>query len=208
MTVTPGRRPPPTLVDANRLWVDSRARFEIGLRVEGGALADLGARGETALDVGTGRRGLGARVALTRLGATSVTALDVHRASVDAARAALADLGDRVVVREGDATALPSADDSQDLVVSLHTLHHVVDWRSAVREYARVLRPGGRLAYAEMTARFVDSRPLRAVSRHPADRFSEDELLLALGAAGFDVPARTHRSRAGGRWLLGVATRR
>ena len=32
-----------------------------------------------------------------------------------------------------------------------------------------MLRPDGRLYSCEMTARFVDSRPLRAVSRHPAD---------------------------------------
>lgn len=195
-------------MDANRLWVDSRLRYRIGLAVEGGMLADLGARGATCLDVGTGRRGLGARVAVTRLGATDVRAFDVHQASVESARRELADLGGRVRVEQGEATALPVGDGEVDLVVSLHTLHHVVDWPTAVAEYARVLRPGGRLAYAEMPSRFVDSRLLRAVSRHPADRFTEDELLAALEAAGFDVPARRHRSRAGGCWLLGVATRR
>ncbi|KQS73780.1 hypothetical protein ASG41_00220 [Modestobacter sp. Leaf380] len=195
-------------MDANRVWVDSRLRFRIGLGVEGRVLSELGARGTTALDVGTGRRGLGARVAVTRLGADDVRAFDLHQASVESSRRALADLGDRVRVERADATALPVADDAVDLVVSLHTLHHVVDWPAAVAEYARVLRPGGQLAYAEMTARFVDNPVLRAVSRHPADRFTEDELLAALEGAGFDVPARRHRSRAGGCWLLGVATRR
>ncbi len=195
-------------MDANRLWVDSRLRYRIGLDVEGAVLADLGARGAICLDVGTGRRGLGARIAVTRLGATDVRALDLHQASVESARRALADLGDAVRVERADATALPVGDAEVDLVVSMHTLHHVLDWPAAVAEYARVLRPGGRLAYTEMTARFVDSRLLRAVSRHPADRFTADELLAALEDAGFDVPARRHRSRAGGCWLLGVATRR
>jgi ubiquinone/menaquinone biosynthesis C-methylase UbiE len=208
MATTPRRRPPPTVIDATRLWVDSRARYEIGLRAEGATLARLGAGGRRALDVGTGRRGLGARVAVTALGAAEVLAVDVHETSVEAARRALADLGDRVVVERADATALPVDPGSQDLVVSLHTLHHVVDWPAAVAEYARVLRPGGQLAYAELTSRVVDSRWLRLVSRHPADRFDEDELLAAFEDAGFDVPARAHRSRAGGRWLLGVATRR
>jgi len=206
MTAT--RRPPPTLVDATRLWVDSRPRHAAGLRWEGATLAALGARGERCLDVGTGRRGLGARVAVTALGASRVHAVDVHPASVRSARRALADLGERVTVEQADATALPVPDASQDLVVSLHTLHHLPDWTAALAEYARVLRPGGRLAYAELTARLLDARWFRLVSRHPADRFSEDELLAGLEDAGFDVPARTHRSRAGGRWLLGVATRR
>src|SRR4028119_44862 len=85
---------PPTYVNANRLWVDSRLRYEIGLRGEGrilhrpGArggrrggvaararygvglggggriLPRLGARGAVAVEMGTGRRGLGARVAV------------------------------------------------------------------------------------------------------------------------------------------------
>lgn len=198
----------PTYLDANRVWVDSRVRHQAGLRLEGPALARLGAHGRQCLEVGTGRRGLGARCAVELFGAEQVLALDLHPASVESARRHLADLGDRVRVEVGDATALPVDDDSQDLVVSFHTLHHVEDWRTAVAEYARVLHPGGRLAVAEMTSRFVDARWLRPVSRHPADRFSELDLLTALEGAGFDVPARAYRSRAGGRWLLGVAQRR
>ena len=79
-------------MDANRVWVDSRLRFRIGLGVEGRVLSELGARGATALDVGTGRRGLGARVAVTRLGADDVRAFDLHQVSVESSRRALADL--------------------------------------------------------------------------------------------------------------------
>ena len=207
-TGPPPPAPPPTVVDATRLWVDSRLRYELGLRVEGATLAALGARGARCLDVGTGRRGLGARTALTALGATEVRAFDLHQASVEATRRALADLGERVCVQRADATALPVDSGSQDLVVSLHTLHHAVDWPAVVAEYARVLRPGGQLAYAELTRSLLDARWFRLVSRHPADRFTEDDLLRGLESAGFDVPARAHRSRVGGRWLLGVATRR
>ena len=82
------------------------------------------------------------------------------------------------------------------------------DTSAVVAEYARVLRPGGQLAYTELTSALIDARWFRLVSRHPADRFTEDDLLRGLEEAGFDVPARTHRSRVGGRWLLGVATRR
>jgi 2-polyprenyl-3-methyl-5-hydroxy-6-metoxy-1,4-benzoquinol methylase len=96
---------------------------------------------------------------------------------------------------------------SVDLVVDLHALHHIEDWRAAVRECARMLRPGGRLALAEMTSRFVDAPWLRAVSRHPADRFDADELLAELRGAGFEVGPGDVVRRAGDRWVAAVARR-
>jgi ubiquinone/menaquinone biosynthesis C-methylase UbiE len=198
---------PPTYVNANRLWVDSRLRYEIGLRVEGRILQRLGARGDRVVEIGTGRRGLGARVAVERLGAREVTAVDLYPATVGRARLRCADLADRVTFRVGDATALPVDDASADLVVDFHALHHIPDWRAAVAEAARVLRPGGQLALTEMTARFVDAPWLRAVSRHPADRFSTDELLAHLRACGLEVPPGRLRRAAGDRWIQAVATR-
>ncbi len=201
------RTAPPTYVDANRLWVDSRLRYAFGRRLEGRGLARLGARGERCVEIGTGRRGLGARCAVDFLGATEVVAYDVHPASVERTGTALADLGDRVRVEVGDATALPEADASADLVLSLHALHHIADWRAAVAEVARVLRPGGRFAFAEMTSRIVDARWLRAVSRHPEDRFDVDQLLAELRTHGLRVASDDVAVRAGGRWVLGVAHR-
>jgi ubiquinone/menaquinone biosynthesis C-methylase UbiE len=202
------RTAPPTYVDADRVWVDSRLRYEIGLRVEGPTLARLGARGERCLEIGTGRRGLGARVAATQLGARQVVAFDVHPASVRRATARTADLRDRVRIEVGDATALPVADGNCDLVVSFHAFHHIEDWRAAVAECARVLRPGGQLALAEMTSRFIDARWLRAVARHPVhDRFDQDELLAELRRHELPVAPGAVVARAGGRWVQAVATR-
>jgi ubiquinone/menaquinone biosynthesis C-methylase UbiE len=198
---------PPTYLNANRLWVDSRLRYEIGSRVEGRVLARMGARGARVVEIGTGRRGLGARVAVEQFGATEVTAFDLHAASVGRARMRCADLADRVTFRVGDATALPVDDASVDLVVDFHALHHIADWRAAVAEAARVLRPGGRLALTEMTARFVDAPVLRAVSRHPADRFSTEQLLAELRARGLEVPPDRLRRAAGDRWIQAVATK-
>ena len=197
---------PPTYVDANRLWVDSRLRYELGRRLEAQGLQRLGARGTRAVDLGTGRRGLGARAAVELFGASEVDAYDLYDDSVARARTRLLDLGDRVRVHRGDAGSLPLATGSVDLVVCFHALHHMQDWRAGVAEAARLLRPGGLFAFAEMTSKFIDARWLRAVSRHPADRFGTDQLVAELRAQGLEVGDRLER-RLGDRWLLGVATR-
>lgn len=52
---------------------------------------------------------------------------------------------------EGVAEKLPQADASVDLVVSFVALVDIPDFRQAIREMARVLRPGGRCVVANMT---------------------------------------------------------
>jgi ubiquinone/menaquinone biosynthesis C-methylase UbiE len=51
-------------------------------------------------------------------------------------------------VLQCDATRLPFADDSFDTVIANHMLYHLDDPRAALREFARVLRPGGHVAAA------------------------------------------------------------
>jgi ubiquinone/menaquinone biosynthesis C-methylase UbiE len=48
---------------------------------------------------------------------------------------------------EADAQALPLPDASFDAVTVISMLHHVPDWRAAMAEARRILRPGGRLAH-------------------------------------------------------------
>lgn len=43
-----------------------------------------------------------------------------------------------------DLTKIPFATDSFDVVVCFHVLEHIIDDREAVRELARIVRPGGR----------------------------------------------------------------
>jgi ubiquinone/menaquinone biosynthesis C-methylase UbiE len=47
-----------------------------------------------------------------------------------------------------DATSLPFADEAFDLVVSGECLQYVSDWRRAIDEFHRVLKPGGILVFS------------------------------------------------------------
>ena len=89
----------------------------------------------TALDIGAA--GGGNTRVLRGLGC-SVTALEY---GADGAQVA-SERG--LAVLRGDATALPVADDSLDLVVAFDVLEHIVDDDAAVTEVLRVLRRDGR----------------------------------------------------------------
>ena len=201
---------PPTYVDATRLWVDSRPRAFVQRRAEAAILRRLGGEvpGGIVLDLGAGRRGTGLRLALEVFGAARADGIERYPASVAASRAAVADLGERVEVREGDATAFDAAAGSYDAVFGYHVLHHAEAWRVVVGEAARVLRPGGRFYSCEMTARFVDSRPLRAVAFHPADGDRPTPAGMAEACEGAGLTVLAQETRLAGCWTALVATRR
>ena len=70
-------------------------------------------------------------------------------------RVARAGKGERVELREGRAEELPFADGSFDGVTSTYLLRYVDDPAATLRELARVVRPGGRIASLEF---FVPDR--------------------------------------------------
>ncbi|MFF2009559.1 class I SAM-dependent methyltransferase [Streptomyces sp. NPDC058195] len=62
---------------------------------------------------------------------------------------------ERGVVLRSDIRSLPLKDGVVDGVVCSGVLHHLPEWRRALREAARVLRPGGRLIVREPNARYA-----------------------------------------------------
>jgi ubiquinone/menaquinone biosynthesis C-methylase UbiE len=117
-----------------------RVRFQ-ALRA---AIGD-GARNRRVLDVGCGT-GRGPLL-LARLGFTNITALDYTSAMLAIAKQKCADsqAGSAIRLLRGDAFALPFADASFDLVVSLRFVHmfRFSLQREVIAEMARVCRPGG-----------------------------------------------------------------
>ncbi len=97
-----------------------------------------------ALDVGCGE---GRFCRMLKAAGVRATGIDPTPAMIAAARQR--DSGGDY--RPGNAEALDFADASFDLVVSYITLVDIPDFRAAIREMARVLRPGGSLLMANLT---------------------------------------------------------
>jgi ubiquinone/menaquinone biosynthesis C-methylase UbiE len=140
--------------------------------------------GGRALEVGCGR-GVGADLILGSFGAATVDAFDLDPRMVARARKRLRAHGPRVRLWVGDATAIPVPDASYDAVFDFGIIHHVPEWRSALVQIRRVLRPGGRF-YAEEVLRPLIVHPVvRRLLEHPQhDRFDSADFASALHQAG------------------------
>jgi len=98
-------------------------------------------------------------------------------------------------------------DASYDAVFEFGIIHHVEDWRAALAEIARVLRPGGRFFFEEVTATALARPSYRLLFDHPAeDRFTAGEFLAECGRHSLAVGERW-ATRVGGDYLFGVAER-
>lgn len=136
----------------------TQKRFLVQLSARRDKVLDMArlAEGETLLDVGCGE-GLIAFGALER-GAARVIFSDISDDLLAFCREAAADLGllDRCQFVNAQADKLDAtADASVDVVTTRSVLIYVVDKRTAFAEFARVLRPGGRISLFEPINRFA-----------------------------------------------------
>ncbi|MFV3114621.1 MULTISPECIES: class I SAM-dependent methyltransferase [Gordonia] len=185
-------------------------------RYEARVLTALGGRtpGARVAELGCGS-GYGTRLILDEFGAARVDAVDLDPAMISRARHRLRRHTGRAHLARGSATDLRSAfhdvgggqNGTYDAVFDFAIIHHIPNWREALDEVARVLKPGGRFFFDEVTATALARPTYQVLFDHPSeDRFTAGEFLHELSRHGLDVGERW-RTRIGGDYLLGVATR-
>ena len=138
-----------------RLWTrwapiyDLRVRLFLRWRKD--AVRALRPRlGDTVLDLACGT-GLNFPHIVERIGPEGrIVGVDLTRAMLVRARRRLARGGWRnVALVEGDAASLPLASESCEAVLCSYGMVIIPDYRGAIREAVRVLKPGGRLVLLE-----------------------------------------------------------
>ena len=125
-------------------WDDMRRTF-FGEGVRDAAMRAAGiAPGSLVADVGTGT-GFLAEAALDA--GARVIGIDASEGMLSQARARFA--GREFDARRGDVDALPVDDAQADAVLANMVLHHAPDPARAIREMARILKPGGTLVITD-----------------------------------------------------------
>lgn len=175
-------------------------------------LVRLGGRldGGRALEIGCGS-GYGTQLIIERMGASSVDAVDPDPRMVERARRRLRRHTNVVRVVHGDALnlveAVEAGEGSYDAAFDFAVIHHIEDWRAALEEVARILRPGGRFYFVEVTSAALTRPTYRRLFDHPEhDRFAAGQFLAELPRHGLEVGPRW-KTFVGSDYVLGVARR-
>ena len=192
---------------AETALMNNPIRRAIQRRVESPMLLRFGGSvdGERVLEIGCGQ-GVGTEIILEQFGAAHVTACDLDPGMVDLARRRLAPFCDRVSLSVADAQHLEAPDDRFDAVFDFGIIHHIPDRKAAIAEVRRVLRPGGRFFFEEVTTHALDRWSYRTFLDHPEhDRFGAFGFVHELEQQGLHVGDRA-TTRFFGDFVIGVAT--
>ena len=161
------------------------------------------AAGERLLDVGCGTGTLLARLVAERPG-VEAWGVDLSTGMLQVARRKLPP---RIPLLAADVQRLPLATSSFSVVVSSSSLHYWPRPALALREIARVLRPGGRLVLTDWCNDFVTIRAmdlaLRVFDSAHQRAYTSEECERLLADAGFlDIKIERYRID----WFWGMMT--
>jgi ubiquinone/menaquinone biosynthesis C-methylase UbiE len=90
----------------------------------------------------------------------------------------------------GNIRHIPAVGASYDAVFNFGAIHHVVRWRQALAEIARVLKPGRPFYCEEILSKYI-THPLwgRFMDHPQEDRFDTPQFISALQQNGFSIRA-------------------
>jgi len=165
----------------------ARLMLQLGSSVKGGKVLEIGC--------GWGK---GVELILDLFGAASVDAFEVDpNQLLLAKKRLLPGHKDNVRLFEASATDIPSPDSAYDAVFDFNVLHHIPDNDKAIKEIARVLKPGGRFFFQEFLVSYATRLIVRLFVHHPQEgQFTWKELSEKLAKAGMAVSEKSCHVRS------------
>ncbi len=142
------------------------------------------------LDVGCGQ-GKSFRPLIEHFAPQRLIGMDADERALERARLEARKEATPIELQLRDVASLGLADSSVDLVFCHQTFHHLVRQEQALREFYRVLKPGGVLLFAESTRAYIHSWIIRLLFRHPMHlQRSAEEYMAMLRQQGFRFEPR------------------
>ncbi|MFN3480836.1 MAG: class I SAM-dependent methyltransferase [Thermodesulfovibrionales bacterium] len=173
-----------------RLITNNPVRAYIQKHFEGPLLKNMAGseRYPTCLEIGCGV-GMGAQVIAEQFGAQKVIAIDIDSDQIERAKNNLStELKDIIEFKVEDAMSMDERDESFDAVFSFGVLHHMEDWRRALKEVARVLKRGGEFFFEEPLRPFLRNPLVRVLTAHPkGGEFDFEEFKEELEANNIEI---------------------
>ena len=197
--------------------VDSAPRRALQRVYETRVLIRLGGRtpGASVAEIGCGS-GYGTKLIIDQFGAKTVDAVDLDPRMISRAWRRLRRYRQCVRLECGSVTHLRDSfssfgggtNASYDAVFDFGIIHHIPGWQGAIAEVARVLKPGGRFYFDEVTATALARPSYQLLFDHPTEnRFTAGQFLAELDRHDLAVEDRWV-TRMGSDYLIGVAIRR
>jgi ubiquinone/menaquinone biosynthesis C-methylase UbiE len=161
--------------------------------------------GAVVLEIGCGR-GAGARLIREAFRPRVVHASDLDLEMIRMAREhSLERHGQGSSLAVADVFKLPYRNEAADAVFGFGVLHHVPDWRAAVAEIARMLKPGGLYFMEELYPSLYQNLLTKRLLLHPSrGRFQSGDLKQGLEEAGLPLQNFLEHKKLG---ILGIAVK-
>jgi len=144
---------------------------------------------DNILEIGCGQ-GAGAMIIYDLFSPQRYAGVDLDPRMIRRARRKSGALPDATFI-EGDVTSLEFPHATFDLVMDFGIVHHVPNWRDALSEVHRTLRPGGEFLFEDLSVETWERGIgilFKRIADHPYDEmFRKQEFVDELKALGFDV---------------------
>lgn len=140
------------------------------------------------LEVGCGN-GTGTKLISKYFNPNHIDAIDLDPRMIEIARER--NSNNKIHFQVANATKLPFANNSFDAVFDFGIIHHIPNWKVAIREISRVLKPSGQAIIEDLSKETFGTtlgKFLRSILRHPYEQmYTKHEFLDSLKKEGLKI---------------------